>query len=158
MSLLTFHLFFHAFSVLGVLFLYPGLATKIFSVFRCKSIVGIEGEVLVADFSIKCYNTTHALYLIVAVAFLCLYIIGIPCIMFLMLWRNRKHLHMKKGEDEPTKEHSAIKAKLGGLYLQYEPGYWVSFIVPLLSVGVNQWMFAEFFLLFCGCVCVVSVV
>ena len=110
-----------------ILFLYPGLATRIFSVFRCKSIVGIEGQVLAADFSIKCYDTTHALYSAIAGAFLGLYIIGIPFIMFLMLWRNRKHLHMNKGEKEPTKEHLAIKAKLGGLYLQYEPKYWVSF-------------------------------
>ena len=64
------------------------------------------------------------MYLIVASAFLGLYIIGIPCIMFLMLWRNRKHLHVKEG-GEVTKEHLAIKAKLGGLYLQYEPRYWV---------------------------------
>ena len=111
-----------------MLFLYPGLATKIFSVFRCKSIVGIEGRVLVADFSIRCYDTKHALYLIVAGAFLGLYIIGIPCIMFLMLWRHRKHLHVKEGEEEATQEHLAIKAKLGGLYLQYEPDYWVSLV------------------------------
>ena len=56
--------------LLGVLFLYPGLATKIFSVFRCKTIDGIEGQVLAADFAVTCYEEEHALYLIVAVAFL----------------------------------------------------------------------------------------
>ena len=91
--------------------------------------MGIEGTVLEADFSIVCYETTHAWYLGVAAAFLCLYIIGIPFIMFLMLWRNRKYLHMKDKEQEPTKEHLAIKAKLGGLYLQYEPKYWVRVLV-----------------------------
>jgi hypothetical protein len=112
--------------LLGVLFLYPGLATSIFSVFRCKYIDGIDGRVLVADFSIRCDEPTHNLYLVVAGAFLGLYILGIPLFMFLMLWRNRKHLHAQEGEQEATKEHLAVKAKYGGLYLQYEPKYWVS--------------------------------
>ena len=103
------------------------MATKIFSVFRCKNIVGIEGYVLAADFSIKCYETTHAIYSVLAGACLGLYILGIPFAMFLLLWRNRTYLHMREVEDEPTKEHLAIKARLGGLYLQYEPKYWVCF-------------------------------
>jgi hypothetical protein len=102
------------------------LATSIFSVFRCKDIDGIDGRVLVADFSIRCGEPIHNLYLIVAGAFLGLYILGIPLFMFLMLWRNRKHLHAKEEEQEATKEHLAVKARYGGLYLQYEPEYWVS--------------------------------
>ena len=111
--------------VLGALVLYPGLATKIFSVFRCKSINGIDGEVLVADFSIICYEKTHMGFSIVAAGCLFLYIITIPVVMLLVLWRNRKHLHVKQGQ-EVTKKHLAVKAKYGGLYLQYEPKYWVS--------------------------------
>ena len=134
--------------LLGVLFLYPGLATTIFSVFRCKTIDGIDGQVLVADFSIRCFEPTHYLYLIVASAFLGLYIIGIPFIMFLMLWRNRKHLHAKEEDKEVTKEHLTVKARYGGLYLQYEPEYWVSdggggvFCTVLLS-------FSHLLFLFC---------
>ena len=112
--------------LLGVLFLYPGLATTIFSVFRCKTIDGIDGQVLVADFAIRCYESTHNSYLIVAGAFMLLYILGIPFFMFLVLWRNRKHLHAKEGEKEATKEHLDAIARYGGLYLQYEPEYWVS--------------------------------
>ena len=112
--------------LLGVLFLYPGLATSIFSVFRCKDIDGIDGRVLVADFFIRCDELTHNLYLVVAGAFLGLYILGIPLFMFLMLWRNRKHLHANEKDKEATKEHLAVKARYGGLYLQYEPEYWVS--------------------------------
>ena len=122
--------------LLGVLFLYPGLATKIFSVFRCKTIDGIEGQVLVADFSIKCYDAAHALYSAIAGAFLGVYIIGIPFFMFLVLWRNRKHLHMKEEDKNSnrTKQHLAVKARYGGLYLQYEPEYWVSMVVVVSFV------------------------
>ena len=111
--------------LLGVLLLYPGLATKIFSVFNCKKINGIDGNVLAADFAIKCYEEKHSIYLIVAVAFLLVYILGIPLAMFIVLWRNRNHLHFEHESEELTEKHLAMKARLGGLYLQYEPKYWV---------------------------------
>ena len=111
--------------LLGVLFLYPGLATKIFNVYNCKTINGIDGHVLAADFAIKCYEEKHSIYLIVAVAFLLVYILGIPLAMFIVLWRNRDHLHFEHESEELTKKHLATKARLGGLYLQYEPKYWV---------------------------------
>jgi len=135
--------------LLGVLFLYPGLATKIFSVFRCKTIDGIEGQVLVADFSIKCYDTTHVLYSAIAGAFLGVYIIGIPFFMFLVLWRNRKHLHMKEEDKNSnrTKQHLAVKARYGGLYLQYEPEYWVSMVVESFVCSLVL-LFLTFFFTF----------
>ena len=137
--------------LLGVLFLYPGLATTIFSVFRCKTIDGIDGQVLVADFAIQCYETTHNLYLIVAGAFMLLYILGIPFFMFLVLWRNRKHLHAKENEKEATKEHLAAIARYGGLYLQYEPGYWVSDGGGGRRVLFQcPWLFLTFFVTFSG--------
>ena len=44
--------------ILGVLFIYPGLATRIFSTWKCKSIQGVNGEVLAADFSVDAIATT----------------------------------------------------------------------------------------------------
>ena len=111
--------------LLGVLLLYPGLATKIFNVYNCKTINGIDGHVLAADFAIKCYEEKHSIYLIVAVAFLLVYILGIPLAMFIVLWRNRDHLHFEHEDEELAEKHLAMKARLGGLYLQYEPKYWV---------------------------------
>ena len=43
--------------ILAVLLFYPGLATRIFTVFRCKEIVGISGFVLEADFAVSCYES-----------------------------------------------------------------------------------------------------
>jgi hypothetical protein len=39
--------------------------------------------------------------------------------MFLLLWRNKKHLH-----DESSPKHHLIKNALGGMYTQYEPSFW----------------------------------
>jgi hypothetical protein len=107
--------------ILGVLLLYPGLATRIFTVWRCKDIEGVHGRVMVADFAIQCDIGAHIVYSGIAFACLCLYIIGIPLMMMVVLWRNRRHLH-----DETSNRHEIVKTSLGGLYLQYEKEYWVS--------------------------------
>ena len=131
--------------LLGVLFLYPGLATKIFNVFNCKIINGIDGKVLAADFAIKCYEEKHSIYLIVAVAFLFVYILGIPLAMFVVLWRNRNHLHFENESEELTKKYLAMKARLGGLYLQYEPKYWVCGIGHVYCSDFWLWSLLTFF-------------
>ena len=105
--------------ILVVLLLYPGLSTKIFTMFKCKSIKGIEGVLLVEDYQQVCYSGEHVTYQLLAIIFLCLYVIGIPVTMFFLLWRNKKHLH-----DESSPKHHLIKNALGGMYTQYEPKYW----------------------------------
>ena len=104
--------------ILIVLLLFPGLATKIFQMFKCQEIEGIQGELLVQDYAITCHQGEHLEYSIIAGAFLFLYIGGIPVTIFLLLFRSRKHLH-----DHTSKRHIAKKA-LSGLYQQYEPQYW----------------------------------
>merc|ERR1712166_993077 len=56
------------------------------------------------------------------------YIVGIPLIMFVLMFRNRKILH-----DESSPKHHAIKNALGGLYDQYEPAYWWFELAILLN-------------------------
>ena len=105
--------------ILIILLIFPGLATKIFTIFKCKTIEGIPGSLLVEDYDQRCYEGEHFTYMIVGGIFLCLYVLGIPLIMFLLLWRNKKHLH-----DEKSPKHHLIKKALGGMYTQYEPAYW----------------------------------
>merc|ERR1711865_1340557 len=105
--------------ILIILLIFPGLATKIFTIFKCKTIEGIPGSLLVEDYDQRCYEGEHFTFMIIGVVFLCLYVLGIPLIMFLLLWRNKKHLH-----DEKSPKHRIIKNALGGMYTQYEPSYW----------------------------------
>ena len=116
-------------TILIILFLYPGLSTKIFTMFKCKSIDGIkDGQLLVEDYAQTCNVGEHATYQLLAIIFLCLYVIGIPASMFFLLWRNKKHLH-----DESSSKHHLIKNALGGMYSQYEPKYWWFEIFLLLN-------------------------
>jgi len=105
--------------ILIILLIYPGIATKIFTIFNCKKIKGIPGSLLVEDYNQNCYEGEHLTFMIVGIVFLCLYVFGIPLIMFLLLWCNKKHLH-----DEKSPKHRLIKNALGGMYEQYEPAYW----------------------------------
>jgi hypothetical protein len=99
--------------ILITLLLFPGLTTKIFQVWKCQSIDGIVGELLVQDYSITCHQGEHVTFIFIAVGFLCLYIAGIPLTMFILMWKNRKHLH-----DETSSRHAIVKKALGGLYSQ----------------------------------------
>ena len=42
--------------IAGILLLYPGLATKIFTMFRCKHYAGVEGQLLEIDFTVISQN------------------------------------------------------------------------------------------------------
>ena len=96
--------------------------------FKCRSIDGIDGQLLVEDYAQTCNFGEHATFQLLAAIFLCFYVIGIPASMFFLLWRNKKHLH-----DESSQKHHLIKNALGGMYSQYEPKYWWFEIFLLLN-------------------------
>jgi len=114
--------------ILLVLILYPGLATRIFTVFRCKQVPGVEGQLLEADMSVQCYGDQHTLFTRISIGFFLLYIFGVPLAIFIVLWRSRKYLH-----DEDSPHHKITKSRLGALYLQYEPQYWWFELVVILE-------------------------
>jgi hypothetical protein len=99
--------------------MYPGLAARIFSVFRCRSVEGVPGEVLVQNLNVACHTDRHAVFEALAAVFMMLYVLGVPLAVFLTLWRNRKALN-----DESNPEHEAVAYEFGPLYSQFEPQYW----------------------------------
>jgi len=100
--------------ILVTLLLFPGLSTKIFQMWKCQSVDGIEaGRMLVQDFSMICGQGEHVGFTVIAIGFLFLYIIGIPVTMFVLLWKNKEHLH-----DKDSPKHHLVETALGGLYTQ----------------------------------------
>ena len=47
--------------------LFPAIANKSFTVFRCRSIPGLDFDVLDEDFSVKCWTGEHSTFIIIAV-------------------------------------------------------------------------------------------
>ena len=115
--------------IVVILLLFPGLSTKIFSVFKCQHINGIKNELLVGDFSVSCHQGEHLTFTFIAVIFLVLYIVGIPLTMLLLLRCNKKHLH-----DEKSAKHQLVKNALGGLYMQCELFWLIFFFCNFLNL------------------------
>jgi hypothetical protein len=98
----------------------PGLATRLFTLFNCAPIDGIEGKrFLEADWSVECGVNEHAAMAVVGAAFMLLYILGIPLLMFALLFKNRQALH-----DENHPQHENVYFEYGGLYSSYEQKYY----------------------------------
>jgi len=97
------------------LLVYPGLCTRVFSVFRCVDIGGVDLPVMSLDYSVTCHEGIHARFAIYAIISLCLYVIGIPVAIFAALWLNKKHLH-----DKTSPKYEIVHHALGGLYESYE--------------------------------------
>ena len=96
----------------------PGLATRLFTLFNCASVEGIAGQrFLEADWSVECNVGDHAAMAVVGVAFMLLYIVGIPLAMFLLLFKNRRALH-----DKAHPRHQEVMFELGGLFAQVSAG------------------------------------
>ena len=107
--------------ILVITLIYPGLATRVFTVLRCKTVPGVKGEVMSASFGVQCYEGEHASNIAIAITFLVIYIFGTPIGIYCLLFKHRKALH-----DEEHPKHEEIKFEYGGLYSQYDKAFWVS--------------------------------
>ena len=64
-----------------IMLLFPSIANKSFSVFRCRSILGLDFDVLDDDFSVRCWEEHHVTY--VAIAFVSIGVCklwGVSCV------------------------------------------------------------------------------
>ena len=95
---------------------YAGLSTKIFRLFKCRKID--QHFYLTADYSLMCYEGRWWNYGGVAIAGMLLYVVGIPIVQFIILWKNRAHLYEDTSLDE--KAHRQVKKQYGSLYLHFK--------------------------------------
>jgi hypothetical protein len=52
--------------LLFIMLLFPSIANKSFTVLRCREIPGLEYTVLDEDFSVKCFEAHHTMYVVIA--------------------------------------------------------------------------------------------
>ena len=109
------------------LLIYPGVATRVFSVFRCK-FVSSSISVLQQDFGIECYGNEHLMFIGFAAAGLCVYIFGLPLFVFISLYSSKKSLF-----DSTHSNHPRTKFVLGSLYTQFEARFWWFELVNLAT-------------------------
>eukprot|EP00937_MAST-01D_sp_MAST-1D-sp2_P000252 g252.t1 len=117
----------HGIKALGflVFLIYPGLCSKIFTVFKCVQVDDDGAEFMVADLEIECNvdGSGHNDLKAVAFVFMIIYALGIPFATWLTLWSHRQEIERR---DEGFGE------ALGQLYLGYTKNIWFWEVVELL--------------------------
>ena len=130
--------------LLVMMLLYPSIANKAFLMFRCRTVDGLfmddEGTdlklILDKDYSVECFVGTHAQYLWVAYAAILVYAMGVPLILFFLLWNMRHHLHEKNVSEKNHHHHLEVKSRLGQFFMQCKcaddviVGFYVHSIYP----------------------------
>ena len=106
--------------IMLIMMLFPSIANKSFTVFRCTEIDGLDYQVLNEDFSVECWANNpekgyHLTYIAVAIACIIVYAFGIPFGIFIQLYRNREHFHATD-----SIEHHVVHSTLGNFYTQFE--------------------------------------
>ena len=134
---------------LMVFLMYPSMCSKIFRIFKCDTFEGEGGATkrfLRADLDIDCSSPEYDQYAAYGAICIVVYVIGIPLVTFLQLWRSRKLIVNGHDEIAWKKEHARqivlggiaaeaaqgrtfetnhiLYMKLGQLYRSFESEYW----------------------------------
>ena len=145
------------------LVMYPGLCVKIFTVFKCVSVDGLQGSmihdhgehsgmVMLVNYQAECGGTEHRALITAAVLFIVLWVAGIPISVLIALRAHRAALY-----DATHPRHEEVIHEFGTLYMAYEPEYWYWEIVVIFKkmmltyVVVVVVVVVVVFAFFCSC-------
>ena len=123
--------------ILVVLLMYPGISTRVFTVFRCMRPYPGGPLVFAADFNVECFKEEHTTSVGIAGLSMFLYVLGIPATMLCILYKLRAHLH-----NTSSSRHAQVHFEFGGLYQQYEPAFWYFEIISILNKMMMTGMLA----------------
>ena len=105
-----------------VFLLYPGLAVRLFTWFKCAEIDG--SFYLEADHRMLCYEGEWNGWLVMVLLLIGIYVLGVP---LGLLWVLRKKHKQKQLDDDD------VKLMFGSLYLRYERQYYYWEVVELFK-------------------------
>jgi len=131
--------------------IYPGTSKVVLSVFRCHSLQISDTETrayLYADYSIECWEGSHAMYSILALVMTILYPVGVP-VLFIMSIRGYSKVTADgvpledARKDDPDAQSALIKdpvinEQYGFLYGRFKPDFWwyeTSELARKLAIG-----------------------
>jgi len=117
--------------------IYPGTSKVVLSVFRCHPLQISETEIkayLYADYSIECWEGSHAMYSIIGLIMTILYPVGVP-VLFIMSIRGYSKVTADgvpledARRDDPDVQSALIKdpvinEQFGFLYGRFKPDFW----------------------------------
>ena len=136
-------------AIVVILFIYPTICSKVFATFKCVD-VGEAGWFLESDMEVACYESEWMIWVVVASTAMFLYIIGIPVVLVLLLWRGQRRgtlrypsvdvshklTLMVVANVRRTEEFFFNRLALGSLYEHYRAEFWwFEFCYTMRKVG-----------------------
>ena len=97
------------------LFIYPSTITRVFGIFRCALIEGVQGWVLESNVEFKCYQGNHWIYIGISIGVLFLFGLGLPLFLFITLCKTKQ----KKYRDNISYQRT-----YGFLYTHLDAACW----------------------------------
>jgi len=94
--------------------LYTGVSTKMFRLFKCREIQDVW--YLTADYSVKCDGNEYSFHVTLAIIGIVMFTLGIPLFIYIVLFRNRKHLHQSNCPPDELYKQIQIQKKYGSIY------------------------------------------
>ena len=115
----------------------PTMTTKVFAVFRCVPVAGLDARVMQIDYAEKCFQGRHATYLLLAAGFLVLYVAGVPIAILTILKRRRAALF-----DHTHADFEATHFAFGTFYKKFDQDFWffecIVILKKLFMTGVGE--------------------
>lgn len=99
---------------------YMSLLKSCISMFACRSVFSVP--LLVADMNIKCTTDTHMRYQVIVAFIGSLWIVGIPVVVFVHMYKHRKHLQEAIQGDTDARKLFVVK-----LFSSFIEGYKAKF-------------------------------
>jgi hypothetical protein len=118
--------------VSAILLIYPSVCSQCFALFNCIQVEGFDGGlVLDGDFAQICWEGDHTTFASIGVAFIIVFVIGIPLATFVVLARNMPHLY-----DATSKKHVDV---IYGEFLFLVDFFWLVFRQqPMLKFDMTR--------------------
>ena len=108
--------------------LYTGVSTRIFQLFKCRQIQ--DKWYLEADFSIDCNDNEYVTHVVFAFFFVYIYVVGLPLVEGVILWRNRRNLYANDCVDAVVQRR--MEKEFGSIYAQYNPNTYFFDVIDLV--------------------------
>jgi len=125
------------------LFIYPSTITRMFGVFRCTQIEGVQGWVLESDIAFQCYKGIHWVYMGFSIVASLLFGLGFPLyLLSIVCKKNRNKSSSISSTNINIKSHLNFQRAYGDVFLHLDAdGWWfvpVSMLHTFVLVGTLQ--------------------
>lgn len=107
-----------------LLLIHPSLSQKLFTIFDCQAVDGLDDDFLVRDFTITCYSDEHLETLYIVSGGLIVFGVGVPMYLLYQLCKSKKYLFNHSSKESEETKHELAEERLGNFYRAYESGYY----------------------------------